>query len=135
MPLYSVAKPGDDLAVCLGQVERGAVAFSGRGDEEDEERERLLEHVPVPEPARLVLDDAVQAERAGEHDHADRREHERQLVADDLRRGAQAAEQRVLVEARPAAHHQPDHGQAGHGEEVEQADVHVDSRPGRARTG
>ena len=45
---------GNDLAVGLGQVERRAVALGGRGNEEDDERERLLEDVPVPEPARLV---------------------------------------------------------------------------------
>ena len=45
---------GHDLAVRLGQVERSAVALSGGGDEEDDERKRLLEHVPVPEPAGLL---------------------------------------------------------------------------------
>jgi hypothetical protein len=41
---------------------------------------RLLERVPVPEPAGLCLDDPLQRQRAGEHDHADRRQQERQLV-------------------------------------------------------
>ena len=32
---------GDDLAVGLGQVERGPVRLGGRGDEEDQRAERL----------------------------------------------------------------------------------------------
>ena len=70
-------------------------------------------------------------ERAGQHDHADRRQQQRQLVADDLGRGANAAQQRVLIEARPAAHHQADHGQPADREEVEQTNVHVEADQAR----
>ena len=52
-------------------------------------------------------------------------ERQRDLVADDLGRRAQAAQQRVLVEARPAGHQQADDGQAADGEQVQQADVEV----------
>ena len=52
-------------------------------------------------------------------------EDERQLVADDRGRGAQAAQQRVLVEARPAGHHQADDAQAADREEVEQPQLHL----------
>ena len=44
----------DDLAVGLGQVERRPVRLRRRGDEEDQRAERLLEHVPVREPAGLL---------------------------------------------------------------------------------
>ena len=53
------------------------------------------------------------------------RERQRDLVADDLGRGAQPAQQRVLVEARPAGHQQADDGHAADGEQVQQADVEV----------
>ena len=39
MPEYSVAKPGDELGLGLGQVERRAVPLGERGDEEHEERD------------------------------------------------------------------------------------------------
>ena len=43
-----------DLGVGLGQVERRPVRLGGRRDEEDQDTERLLEHVPVGEPAGLI---------------------------------------------------------------------------------
>ena len=55
---------------------------------------------------------------------------ERDLVAHDLRGRAQPAEQRVLVEARPAAHQQPDDRQAADREEVQQPQV--EARPHHA---
>ena len=55
MPLYSVAKPATISLSASVRSNGRAVALGGRGDEEDDERERLLEHVPVPEPAGLVL--------------------------------------------------------------------------------
>ncbi len=49
---------GDQFALGLGEVERGALA-TGRGageeDEERDERERVVEDVPVPEPADLLV--------------------------------------------------------------------------------
>ena len=55
IPEYSVAKPATISRVGLGQVERRPVRLGGRGDEEDQRAERLLEDVPVGEPAGLVL--------------------------------------------------------------------------------
>ena len=43
------------------------------------------------------VDDVAEAERAGAEDDADQREAERELVADDLRGGAEGAEERVFV--------------------------------------
>ena len=56
----------------------------------------------------LELDDPLQVHRAGLDHDADDREHERQLVRDELRGGAQRAEQRVLVRARPSGHQHAD---------------------------
>ena len=50
---------------------------------------------------------------------------ERQLVGDELRGGAQRAEQRELVRARPAGHQHADDREARHRERVEHADVEV----------
>ena len=82
---------------------------------------------PQPKIVAVLLEehDALQAHRAGLDHHADDREHERQLVGDELRGGAQRAEQRVLVGARPAGHQHADDRQARHRERVEDADVEV----------
>jgi hypothetical protein len=48
-----------------------------------------------------------------------------QLVRDELSGGAQRAEQRVLVRARPPGHEHADHREARHRERVEHADVEV----------
>ena len=63
---------------------------------------------PKIAPSCLGDDDALQVHRAGLDHHADDREHQRQLVGDELAGGAQAAEQRVLVGARPAGHQDAD---------------------------
>ena len=79
--------------------------------------------------------DAVRLIVPGEQDQADDRQGERDLVGDDLGRGAEAAQQRVLVEARPAGHEQADDGHAADREQVEQADVEVLADEAPARTG
>ena len=82
-----------------------------------------------PEDVAALLEehDALQAHRAGLDHDADDREHERQLVGDELRGGAQRAEQRVLVGARPAGHEHADHREARHRERVEHADARESS--------
>jgi hypothetical protein len=57
--------------------------------------------------------------------HADHREHHRQLVGNQLARRAQAAEQRVLVRARPAGDEDAEHGHRRHRECVEHAGLEV----------
>ena len=89
---------------------------------------------PKIEPVLLGGDDALQVHRAGLDDHADDREQQRQLVGDELRGGAQRAEQRELVGARPAGHEHADDREARHRQRVEHADVEVlddESGPGR----
>ena len=74
MPLYSVAKPAT-ISLSASVRSNGArAALRGRGDEEDERAQRLAEHVPVEEAARLVAHDLVEVERARqEHDAHDAR--------------------------------------------------------------
>ena len=135
MPEYSVAKPAtiSESASVRSNGVRFASAVAAM--KKIRAAERLAEDVPVGEPARLVLGDLVHAHRAGQEDQPDHRQHQRDLVADDLGRGAQAAEQRVLVVARPARHQQPDHRQPADREEVQQPEVQVLAARCRSRTG
>ena len=90
-----------------------------------------------PKIAPLLLggDDALQVHRAGLDHHADDREQQRQLVGDELAGGAQRAEQRELVGARPAGHEHADDREARHRQRVEDADVEVLRPRRRARPG
>ena len=80
---------------------------------------------PKIAPSCWASDDALQAHRAGLDHDADHREQQRQLVGDELGGGAQRAEQRELVRARPAGHEHADDREARHRERVEHADVEV----------
>ena len=108
IPEYSVANPAtiSESASVRSNGVRFASAVAAMKKISD--AERLAEDVPVGEPAAWLLDDRVEAHRAGQQDQPDDRQGERDLVADDLRRRAEAAEQRVLVVARPAGHQQAD---------------------------
>ena len=72
----------------------------------------------VQEAALLFLDDAPEGQVAGHRDHGQDRQDHRELVADHLRRGADAAEQRVLRVRGPAAQDDPVDPQAADGEDV-----------------
>jgi len=61
-PEYSVAIPPPAPGP-LGHVERRPVRLGDRGDEEDQQAQRLLPDVPVEERARLLLHDRVEAHR------------------------------------------------------------------------
>ena len=76
-----------------------------------------------PDVAVLPVDDRVQVERAGDQDHAQDRHAQRDLVADELGAGAQAAEERVLVVRRPARQDHAVDRQAADREDVDDADV------------
>ncbi len=73
----------------------------------------------------LLLDDDAQIERAGAENDADEREAERQFVADELRRGAERAEQGVFVVRRPAGEGDAVDAHGSDAENDEQADVDV----------
>ena len=59
MPEYSVAKPATISESASVRSNGRPVRLGGRGDEEDQDAERLLEDVPVEEPAGLVLGRSV----------------------------------------------------------------------------
>ena len=67
---------------------------------------------PKISPRVLGDDDLLQVHRAGLDDDADDGQHHRQLVGDQLAGGTQAAEQRVLVGARPAGDEDADHARS-----------------------
>jgi len=103
-------------------------------DHEQQETQHLetAEHVPVEEPAGLHLDDHRRTQRAVGQEHADRGEAERQLVADHLRRRAQAAHQGVLAARGPAGTDDAVHAETGRGQreqhpavEVEDHEIHA----------
>ena len=73
----------------------------------------------------LLLDDDAQVERLRAQHHADQREAQRQFVADQLRGGAQRAEQRVLVVRRPAGERDAVDADGGDAENDQQADVDI----------
>ena len=80
----------------------------------------------VAMPSRgLLLDDDAEIERAGAKDDTDQRKAESQLVADELRRRAQRAEQRVFVVRRPAGKGDTVHAHGSDAENDEQADVDI----------
>ena len=83
----------------LDEVERRPVRLREARDHEDQEADELRDEIPH---ALLRLDDAGERHRLRDHDHADERHALRDLVGDQLRGGAHATEQRVLVGAAPA---------------------------------
>ena len=90
---------------------------------------------PKSSPLCWKCDDALQAHRAGLDHDTDDREHERQLVRDELRGGAQRAEQRVLVRARPTGHQHADDREGRDRERVEHADVETAATTSRGPGG
>ena len=101
----------DQLRLGDRHVERRLGELGLRRDHEEEEADELGEDEGVAdatesEDRAVLLDvhDALQVHRAGLDHHADDGEHERELVGDQLGRGAQRADQRELVGARPARH-------------------------------
>ena len=123
---------GDQLLLGFRKVERRAVGLRDAGRQEDEEPERLQEDVPLrneAEPvARLLSHDLAQRQRTGQHDDRRERQAVRQLVADHLRRRAQAAEQRVLAVRAPAGEHDAVDAHRRDREDHEQPDVDVGRR-------
>ena len=117
-------KSAGQLLLRLGQIERRAVGFREPADQHEDERERLRED----EPDVLVVlrvDDFDHAERAGHQDDADERQRDGDLVRDQLRRRAQAREQRVLAVRRIARQDDAVHADGRHRHDIQQADVDV----------
>ena len=135
MPEYSVAKPAtisESASVRSNGVRFASAAAAMKKISAPSGWRKMYQSVNQPD---WFVDDRVQAHRAGQQDQPDDRQGQRDLVADDLGRGAQAAEQRVLVVAGPAGHQQAHHRQAADREEVQQPQVDVLAEEARARTG
>ena len=73
----------------------------------------------------LRLDDLHHAQRARRHDEAHERHGHRDFVADELRRRAQAGQQRELAVRRPPSEDDAVDADRGHRHDVEQPDVDV----------
>jgi len=89
------------------------------------------EHVPVPEAAPLMLDNAPKAHRAGEQDHGDDHKADGDFIADHLGRRPQTAKEGVFRVGGPAAHDDAVHTKGGNGEEVEDAHIDIGDHPAR----
>ena len=122
---------GDELGVGLDEVERRR-GWSRRSSAIVKTRKPtncgMKYHMP-PWAWTIV----GQRQAAGGDDHADQREPLRDLVGDQLRRGAHRAEERVLRARRPAAEHQPVEGDRAEREHVQRADRGVDAVEADAR--
>src|SRR5437764_1569061 len=71
----------------------------------------------------LVVENLLQVHRADNQEDAEDRHAERNLVADDLRRRSQRAEQRVFAVRRPAAEDDAVNDQAANRKGEEDADI------------
>jgi len=67
----------------------------------------------------------VEGKAAADHDHTDNGQAHGQLIADQLGRGAQAAQQGVLAPGAPPRQHQPIHPHRREGQDIQQADVDI----------
>ena len=125
-------EPADELLLGLDEVERRVVGLGDRGDHEDDERDDRRQPVPV------AVEDRVERRAQpcwstmprvesvfGLHEHADDREPERGLVAEQLRRRAHRAEQRVLRARRPAREHHAVEADARHRQQPQDAEREV----------
>ena len=114
----------------FGHVEGHALGLGQAGEEEDDEAEGLEEDAPLGQEAEqepaLEIDDPRQAERGEDHDQADERKAQGDLVGDELGRAAEAAEQGEAVARGPAAEEDAVDAEGEHGQDEEEAGVEVD---------
>ena len=115
----------DKLLLGLGQVEGEPRRLGEGGHEKHEEAERLREGVPHARVG-LGVHDRVELERPGREHHAQEAEAQRNLVGYELGARAQAAEEAILVVARPAAQEYAVDGDAREREHPQHA--HVEAR-------
>src|SRR4051794_1986411 len=86
---------GNEFALSLGQIERRPFTAGKRTrviEAEGSEGERIVEYVPIPNPA-LIESELRQIHAAGRDDGDEDAERHRDFVADHLGRFAHAAEQ------------------------------------------
>ena len=126
---------GDQLGFGLRQIERRAVGFRERRDEEHDEHREQRQPEPAEQAAsRLFCASTIvaQIERAGAQQHGDDDEADRDLVGHHLRGRAQRAEERIFRVRRPAAHDDAVDAERGDREDVEDADIDVGDHPAGA---
>src|SRR5260370_41605519 len=122
-----------ELLLGFRQIERQAVALGKGADHEQQERKRLNPNVPAEQTQKTTLwrgliagslmpDQSFQVQRAADQRDAEDRQAQRNLVADDLGAGAQAAEKAVLVVRRPAAEDDAVDRETGDGEDKKDAE-------------
>ena len=124
MPLYSVWNPPVSSCSASGRS-NGARLVSARPPMKKMTNATGCTKTNQTPLVVLRLDDADHAERAGDHDDADERHRDRDLVADQLRRRAQAGEQRELAVRRVAREDDAVDADRRDRHDVEQADVDV----------
>ena len=115
-------EPGPEITFRFREVEGNALRFGQSGDEEHEEPDRLVDDVP---DIGLRPHDLEQAHRLRQHDHADDREPHRDLVADHLRAGPEAAQDRIFAVGGPAAEDDAVDLDPDHREDEEERHVHI----------
>src|SRR5581483_6792883 len=131
---------GHQFGFRLRQVKRHAVGFRERSHQVNKEGHDLAaKEVPLRQPSEPVgvlrLDNAAQAEGAGQNQHADERQPERDLIADHLRAGAQRAEQRIFAVRGPAGEGNAIYTDGGDAEDDQQRNVGIRNLQRRAHTG
>ena len=119
-------KTSHEFALRLGQIEGGTIHTRHRtGDihPEDHEGERVVEEVPIRDPAGLLLGDRHQVHAARKHHWHDDAHPQRHLVTDHLGGLAHGTEQRPLRGRCVARQNHAKDFQAEHGDHEKYADV------------
>ena len=119
----------DELLLRFRKIERRTIGLGNARRQIDQKAERLNEHEPArqdPEPRTgLPVDDVSERQRVADQENARQCKAVRQLIADHLRRGSQAAEERVLAVRAPPGEHDPVHAHRRDREHYENRDVDV----------
>ena len=115
---------GDDLRLCLCDVEGSAVQFGGHPGNEHEEGQRLDQE----EGYGLGSHDVAQRHRAGDQNHSQQRQHHWHFVAEQHRNCPPGAEERVPVVGRPPGGEYRDGGQRTDGQHEENPNVQIHQR-------
>ena len=107
-------------------VERVAVSDGYTGDQKGGKTEELGNNEPE---TFLGVDDVPQVERPGHGHHTHQRQPHEHFVGQRLSRGPHGAQQRVFVAAGPAPEQNRVYVDPSHGQEKQQANVHVRHAP------
>ncbi len=115
---------GHQLRFGLGQIKGRTIGLGDGRHQVDEEPDRRQEHEPHARP-RLDLDNAVHGKRARQEQTADQRHPRGGFIADQLRRAAQRAQQRVMAIRGPATKNNSENPHRADAQNKKQTDVEV----------